>query len=177
MRWQPTPTDSGARRFRTGREEGDDPTEIGSTVAAQPETRRVVSQPALSSQSEPMRRDPTAADAPALQDVLDALDDPDCRAIIEHLEAPMSATELSEACEIPRSTIYRKLELLSEASLLEERIEIRTDGHHTTLYAVAFDAVRIDLNADRSLDVAIKRREESPDERLRALWSEVRKET
>jgi DNA-binding transcriptional ArsR family regulator len=124
-----------------------------------------------------MVRDPFAPDEPDLQDVLDALDDPACRTIVEHLEEPMTASELSDACDIPLSTTYRKLDLLSEASLLEEQVEIRADGQHTTRYVVAFDEVRIALAEDRTIDVAIRRRTQSPDERLTELWSEVRKET
>jgi DNA-binding IclR family transcriptional regulator len=124
-----------------------------------------------------MRRDPFAIEMPRLQDVLDALDDPDCRTIIKHVDEPMTASELSEACDIPLSTTYRKLELLSEASLLEERIRIRTDGRHTTVYELGFEEVRIGIDEDRSIDVAIRRRDRTPDRRLSDLWSEVRKET
>jgi DNA-binding transcriptional ArsR family regulator len=124
-----------------------------------------------------MVRDPFDAETPQLQDVLDSLDDPACRSIIQQLEEPMTASELSEACDIPLSTTYRKLELLSEASLLEERVKIRTDSQNTTRYVLAFDEVRIGLDDDRSIEVAIKRRERTPDQRLFDLWSEVSKET
>lgn len=131
----------------------------------------------LTTRTTTMVRDPFADDAPDLQDVLDALDDRDCRTIVEALDEPMTANELSDACDIPLSTAYRKLDLLSEASLLEERVELRSDGRHTTKYALAFDEVRIALAVDRSLDVAIRRRAQTPDERLSELWSEVRTET
>jgi DNA-binding transcriptional ArsR family regulator len=124
-----------------------------------------------------MVRDPFTAEAPDLQDVLDALEDPDCRGIVETIEEPMTASEISEICDVPLSTCYRKLELLTDASLLEEQVEIRSDGQHTTRYAIAFDEVRLALDDERSIEVAIKRRADSPDERLSSLWSEVRKET
>jgi len=125
-----------------------------------------------------MVRDPFGDDdTPELQAVLDALDDPDCRAIITELDAPMTASELSDAADVPLSTTYRKLDLLTEASLLSERTEIRSDGQHTTRYEVAFDDVRIALDEGRSFDVGITRPERSPDEQLAAMWSEVRKET
>ncbi|WP_121823443.1 winged helix-turn-helix domain-containing protein [Halostella salina] len=125
-----------------------------------------------------MVRDPFGDDdTPELQAVLDALDDPDCRAIITELDAPMTASELSDAAGVPLSTTYRKLDLLTEASLLSERTEIRSDGQHTTRYEVAFDDVRIALDEERSFDVGITRPDRSPDEQLAAMWSEVRKET
>jgi len=125
-----------------------------------------------------MVRNPFAAeDAPELQDVLDALDDPDCRAFVRALEEPMTASELSEECDVPLSTTYRKLDLLTEASLLGERTEIRTDGQHTTRYAVEFDGVYVTLDEDRTFAVAIDRPERTPEQRLAEMWSEVRKET
>lgn len=124
-----------------------------------------------------MVRDPHARDAPDLQDVLDALDDPTCRDIIRHLEEPMTASEISERCDVPLSTTYRKLDLLSDASLLEELTEIRRDGQHTSRYAIAFEEVRVALDEDREFGVAVKRLERAPDERLAELWSEVRRET
>ena len=125
-----------------------------------------------------MVRDPFAReeppDAPA---VLDALDDPDCRRLIRALDTPSTARELSEACDMPLSTTYRKLELLSEASIVEERTRIREGGHHTTQYSVAFDAVRFVLTPERELEVSISRPARTADEQLAQLWSEVRQGT
>lgn len=125
-----------------------------------------------------MVRDPAGeANAPNLQSVLDALDDPDCRAIVRQLDEPMTASELSDATDVPLSTVYRKLDLLSEASLVAELTEVRSDGHHTTRYGVAFEEVSFELGDDRDLSVAIERPPESTEERLADMWSEVRKET
>lgn len=113
-----------------------------------------------------------------LRALLLAIDDSDCRAILGAIDGESKAVKkLSEECDVPLSTTYRKLDLLSEASLLEEQVEIRADGQHTTRYVVAFDEVRIALDEDRAIEVAIKRRSGTPEERLSSLWSEVRKET
>ncbi|MFB6102438.1 MAG: helix-turn-helix domain-containing protein [Haloplanus sp.] len=125
-----------------------------------------------------MARDPLSGDDPPdLQSVLDALDDADCRTIIQHLDEPMTATEVSEECDIPMSTTYRKLDLLTDASLLTEGTEIRPDGHHATRYQLDFETVEFGLTDDRELDVAIDRPAHTADERLASLWGEVRKET
>ena len=125
-----------------------------------------------------MVRDPFGTDdAPDLEVVLDALEDGACRDIVKHLEEPMTANEISDAADVPLSTTYRKLDLLADASLLEERTEIREDGHHTTRYVLDFEAVRIALDGDREFEVGITRPPRTPDERLERLWSEVRKET
>jgi DNA-binding transcriptional ArsR family regulator len=125
-----------------------------------------------------MVRDPsTTEDEPVLQDVLDALDDPACRTILTHLDEPMTAKELADACAIPLSTMYRKLDLLNDASLVNERTEIRQDGQHTSRYALAVEEIRITLDETQRVDVQIKRAPSDPGERLSELWSEVRKET
>lgn len=125
-----------------------------------------------------MVRDPFARDgSPDLQVVLDALDDEGCRRIIEALSEPMTAKELSETIDMPLSTTYRKLDRLTEASLLEERTLLQQDGHHTTEYTLAFESVVIELDEERKLDVEVSQPPESTEERLASLWEEVRKET
>jgi DNA-binding transcriptional ArsR family regulator len=121
------------------------------------------------------RRTPTSSE-PDLDAVLDALDDDDCRTIIQHLDEPMTAAELSDETDIPSSTMYRKLDLLSEAALVDEGTEVRADGHHASVYVTDFEEVRVRLEDDRSLDVAVERPTDA-DERLSAMWQEVRRET
>jgi DNA-binding transcriptional ArsR family regulator len=125
-----------------------------------------------------MVRDPAGVeDAPDLQVLLDALDDPDCRAIVTHLDEPMTASEISDEADIPLSTVYRKLDALTEASLLSELTEVRSDGHHTTRYNLDFDEVSLTLTEDNEFDVTVSRPARTAEERLADMWSEVRKET
>ncbi|MDZ7731630.1 MAG: helix-turn-helix domain-containing protein [Natrialbaceae archaeon] len=125
-----------------------------------------------------MVRDGSApAQSTEIEPVCSALDDEDCRTIIRTLEEPMTAAELDGRCDIPQSTLYRKLEVLTEASLLEESTEIRQDGHHASRYAVSFQEIRIAVDTDREFTVAIERPPRTADERLAHLWSEVRRET
>lgn len=115
-------------------------------------------------------------DVPSLQTILDAVEDPAARTIIAHLEEPMTASQLAAACDIPESTLYRKLALLSEASLLTEHATIRPDGQHTTQYRVAFDSIHLQLTETQEFEVAIDRPARTADERLTELWTEVREE-
>lgn len=125
-----------------------------------------------------MVREPlVGGDSPELQPVLDALDDPDCRRIVRQLDEPMTASEISAQCDIPTSTTYRKLERLTDASILSESTAIRTDGHHTSEYALAFEEVSVFLDDQRRFEVSITRPTASADEQLAGLWAEVRKET
>ena len=125
-----------------------------------------------------MAREQSVGDPPDLQPLLDALDDADARAIVKTIDDPATANEVSERCDIPLSTTYRKLDLLTDAGLLEEGTEIRSDGHHTTTYTVAFEEVRIALTESREFAVEIARTEEQrPEQRLADIWTSVREET
>ncbi|MEA5389596.1 winged helix-turn-helix domain-containing protein [Haloarculaceae archaeon H-GB2-1] len=70
-----------------------------------------------------------------LQTVLEVLTSQTSRTILEALsEQPMSASEISDEFDIPRSTVYRKLDDLVEVSLVEQSERLRGDGHHESLY-------------------------------------------
>lgn len=124
-----------------------------------------------------MVRPPGSERSPSIQTVLDALEDPACRTIIESVDTPMTASEISDACDIPLSTTYRKLELLTEATLLDEQTEIREDGHHTTRYVLDVQSVELSRSEDGEFEVEIVRPTRSAEERLAYMWSEVQKET
>ena len=53
----------------------------------------------------------------------------------------MTANEISETTDVPLSTTHRKLHLLIEASILEERTEIRKSGHHTTTCVLDYEFI------------------------------------
>ncbi|MDY6780151.1 MAG: helix-turn-helix domain-containing protein [Halobacteria archaeon] len=115
-------------------------------------------------------------DEPDLQEVLDALNDPDCREILHQADEPMTADELSESCDIPQSTLYRKLDLLTDASMLEETVELRSDGRHTSRYRRDVDEIRVSID-DEAIEVEISKPSQEPDQRLAKMWEEVRRET
>jgi len=114
-------------------------------------------------------------DDPDADAVLTALQDEDCRAILAELEEVRTARDLLERCEIPRSTLYRKLDRLTTATLVREGTEIRADGSHANSYEIDFEDVII-TRGDGDLEVEIERPARRADERLAEMWSEVRKE-
>jgi DNA-binding transcriptional ArsR family regulator len=96
----------------------------------------------------------------AKQRLLDALDDRGCRAILDATsEEVLSANEVSEACDLPLSTTYRKLDLLTEAGLLEERTRIRRSGKHASEYYRAIEEVLVSLDTTGGMSVRVRRRE------------------
>ncbi|MEF8814949.1 MAG: winged helix-turn-helix domain-containing protein [Halovenus sp.] len=105
----------------------------------------------------------------AVQALLDALDDADCRAILDATrEKALTASEISEIHDLPLSTTYRKLDLLTEAGLLEERTRIRRSGKHASEYIRLVDDVAISLGPRGETEVRLsqgKRRGLSRSER------------
>jgi DNA-binding transcriptional ArsR family regulator len=94
----------------------------------------------------------------AVQQLLNALDDADCRAILDATdEEALTANEVSEAHDLPLSTTYRKLDLLTEAGLLEERTRIRQSGKHASEYTRAVDDVVISLGPRGETEVRVSR--------------------
>ncbi|MFC7074598.1 helix-turn-helix domain-containing protein [Halovenus rubra] len=120
-----------------------------------------------------VRDSASSEDSPSLQAVLDALDDADCRAILRETAEPMTATELIDTCDIPKSTLYRKLELLSQASLVHEQDTINPSGGRTTKYERDFDDVTISMYEDDDFSVTVERPPRNADERLADIWSKM----
>ncbi|MCT9096124.1 helix-turn-helix domain-containing protein [Haloarchaeobius sp. HME9146] len=89
--------------------------------------------------------------------LLTALNDGDCRAILKSVrEQPRSASELSECCDLPLSTTYRKLELMTDGALLEEQTRIRADGAHAKEYEPQFENLTISVGFDDEDGVAVE---------------------
>lgn len=90
----------------------------------------------------------------AVQTLLDALEDPDCRAILEATShEAQTANELSETCGLPLSTAYRKLELLTGTGLLTERTRVSQNGKHASEYIRAVSAVTVSLDEDGDVEI------------------------
>lgn len=93
-----------------------------------------------------------------VQAVLDAVDDADCRAILsETREEPLSASELSDRCDLPLSTTYRKVDKLTEAGLLADRTRIRDSGKHTSEFRPRIGDLTVSLGPEGEFSVRIAR--------------------
>ncbi|MFP9190943.1 helix-turn-helix domain-containing protein [Natrialbaceae archaeon A-CW1-1] len=108
--------------------------------------------------------------------VLRSLDDSKCREILQSLHEPKSANTLREECGFPKSTMYRKLELLREANLVREYTEIRRDGPNATLYERNFSNISIGIDESDEFTLEIERPEESPEDIFATFFSEMKKE-
>jgi len=101
-------------------------------------------------------------DGDDVEPLLEALEDGDCRAILQATSSEaLSASELSETCDLPLSTTYRKVDVLTEAGLLEEQIRLCSSGKHTSEYALCIEDIHLSLGTDNGVELEITRRNET----------------
>ena len=104
-------------------------------------------------------------------DIVDVLGDEYVQTILAqtHTE-PRSVDSLSDACDADPSTIYRRIDRLQEAELLEDQQRLDPDGHHYKVYTASLREVRIRLE-EGGYDVEIDRIvEESPADKFTRLY-------
>ena len=104
-------------------------------------------------------REAVVDDEDDVQALVDALHDPDCRRILEATgEAALSAKELSSTCDLPLSSVYRKLERLTEARLVEESVRFDGRGKHANEYGRLVEDVQISVDEAAGLAVRVSYR-------------------
>lgn len=90
--------------------------------------------------------------------LLAALDDARCREIIGATDGEsLSATEISDTCEIPLSTTYRKLETLTDAGLLAERTRLNAGGSHPSEFRSVVDEVVLTVGSGAGPELHVVR--------------------
>ena len=113
-----------------------------------------------------MSGDPSPADLFAL------LDDEYSRAILTKTsERPMSAQTLSTECDASLPTIYRRLNDLEEADMVEKRTRPDPNGNHRAVYEAAVERVEIDI-VDGALDVDVSGRDAA--DQFTQVWEDMR---
>lgn len=88
-------------------------------------------------------------------EILALLDDRYAETILQHTQdKAMSAKELSEACDISISTVYRRTERLVECGLLAERRIAQSDGTHYSMYEARLNELTVRLT-DEGFEVTV----------------------
>ena len=117
--------------------------------------------------------EPSVSEESDLATVVDLLDDEHVRSILAATSAePLSATELSERCDVSPSSIYRRVERLAEADLLDDRTRPRSDGHHETVYVAVLDRFEVRVR-DGDLEWTVERRRRDVADELTRMWGEL----
>ncbi|AAG19493.1 winged helix-turn-helix domain-containing protein [Halobacterium salinarum] len=98
------------------------------------------------------------------------LDDEHARAILAAASRdPMSATQLSETCDASTATVYRRIDDLTELGLLEESINVRSDGNHHSVYRATLTQFTLELD-DGEFTTEVECETEDVADRFTRMW-------
>ena len=115
-----------------------------------------MSQTALGRRGRPDDREPggeTTDVAPTT--LLELLDDEYARGILEAtVEEAVPARELAERLDASRATVYRRLERLEEAGLVEPAMTYDADGYHRKVFRATLRSVTVTL-ADGAVEATV----------------------
>jgi predicted ArsR family transcriptional regulator len=80
---------------------------------------------------------------------LDAVGDEDCKTILDAVRTEAKTIpELSEECDIPLSTAYRKVNRLQEADLVAEKNRLPEDCRPKNVYELRFDGAVVTMGEE-----------------------------
>jgi predicted transcriptional regulator len=120
-----------------------------------------------------MTDDPVADDpdsAPDLATLVDLLDDGHVRTILAATSAePLSAATLADRCGLSTSAVYRRVDRLTDAGLLDERTRPRSDGHHEAVYVATVERFELVVR-DGEMDWTVEHTEADVADELTRLW-------
>lgn len=107
------------------------------------------------------------------EELLDLLGEERVREILAATSRePLSASDLSEVCDVAPSTIYRRVETMIETDLLIERTRIEPDGSHHSVYEANVDHLDVDID-DGAIAVKVHLREDAA-QRFSRIWRDIR---
>jgi DNA-binding IclR family transcriptional regulator len=108
--------------------------------------------------------------SPDIASVTKILANQQCRELLRGLDRPMTASELTAVCDIPRSSVYEKLDMLAENGLLR-----RHERGSEVKYSIDFQEVVV-AERNGTLEISIRRSPQSAADQLADLWGNVRAE-
>lgn len=108
-----------------------------------------------------------------LPTVLAVLDDPDCREILRVTTEPRTPNEIADLCDLPETTLYRKLNQLTTASLIRKQVTVDSETGQMTEYVRSFEGVAVTMDDKGEFNIEIDERERPPEDRLSDLWSKM----
>jgi predicted transcriptional regulator len=89
------------------------------------------------------------ADSVCTETILDLLGDEYTRELLEALgEQPLIGRELQERTGMSRATVYRRLDELQDAGLVESTMRVRSGGHHCKQFRLVVDEIDFSLGED-----------------------------
>ncbi|SDN11583.1 Helix-turn-helix domain-containing protein [Halogranum gelatinilyticum] len=107
-------------------------------------------------------------------EVLRLLDDEYARAILTATSRePMSANDLTTAIDASPPTVYRRVDALMDAGLLDEELKYESSGHHYGVYRANVERVTVEF-VDGEFELTVEAVEETAADRFTRLYEGLR---
>lgn len=114
-------------------------------------------------------------DERSINQILDTIGDEHARRVLAAVSRePKPAKQLAEECDLSLPTVYRRIEMLDEYNLINDRTLVAEDGNHYKVYESNFESTVISLQDDE-YKVRVYREENLPD-RFSQLWDDLHAE-
>jgi predicted transcriptional regulator len=98
---------------------------------------------------EVLQREPEAVESVAAETVLDILSDDYAQRIVEVLASqPAPAAMIVEQLDASRPTVYRRLNSLEAAGIVESTVALDPDGHHRKRFHLIVENIGFQLDTD-----------------------------
>ncbi|WP_276274005.1 ArsR/SmtB family transcription factor [Haloarcula litorea] len=82
-------------------------------------------------------------------EIIECLNAEYAQRILEAVRAEAKpAREIADECGASRTTVYRRLNALQEAGLVETEMRYNADGHHRTVFEASFESLALEMTAD-----------------------------
>jgi DNA-binding transcriptional ArsR family regulator len=108
---------------------------------SQSDSVRAAAGPSVERTADPLANDEPPVDVPK---VLSLLSDEYARELLGVLsEESLSARELVDRLDMSRATVYRRLDRLESAGVLESSMRIDPDGHHRKCFHVVVERMQL----------------------------------
>jgi DNA-binding transcriptional ArsR family regulator len=113
---------------------------------SQSDSVRVAASPGVERPADPLADDEPTVDVP---EVLSLLSDEYARELLGVLsEESLSARELVDRLDMSRATVYRRLDRLESAGVLETSMCIDPDGHHRKCFHVVVERMQLAFGSE-----------------------------
>ena len=99
-------------------------------------------------------------DSQSVEQLFSVLSDKKNREILSALNEPKTATELTEECDMATSTVYRKLDELSNTELVVEHLAIESESGRCSRYERNIQHLSFSIGDDGQLTVQLERPKE-----------------
>jgi IclR helix-turn-helix domain. len=88
--------------------------------------------------------------------LLSAVSDDRFRHILAAIaKKPLTVGEIAGECDLPQSTVYRRVQSLTDDNLVEQTLRVHGDGCHSKEYGLYGEGLSASMEVDGSIEIEV----------------------